>query len=104
MFSCDIFENFKSNYFEEHLRTTATESLRKLVHCLHWENRCYTVNDTTEQQIFFIEIMNLMKLVCAIFTLYRMPFVITFKCQKRVKVMMKKILKYLEPPIVVEQF
>ena len=24
MFSCNIYENFKNNYFEEHLRTTAS--------------------------------------------------------------------------------
>ena len=24
MFSCEIYENFKNNYFEEHLRTTAS--------------------------------------------------------------------------------
>ena len=32
------------------------------------------VNDTIEQQILFIENMNLMKLVCAIFTLYQNAF------------------------------
>ena len=30
VFSCDIFENFKNTYFEEHLGTTAAESLRKI--------------------------------------------------------------------------
>ena len=33
-----------------------------------------------------------------------MSFVISFKPQKRVKVIMITILKYLEPPIVAEQF
>ena len=33
-----------------------------------------------------------------------MSFVISFRPQKRAKVMMITILKYLEPPIVVEQF
>ena len=41
-----------------------------LVHWLYKENRRSTVNDTTEQQILFIPIMNLIKLVRAIFTLY----------------------------------
>ena len=27
MFSCEIFEIFKSNYFEEHLQTTASKGL-----------------------------------------------------------------------------
>ena len=30
VFSCEIFENFKNSYFEEHLRTTAPELLRKI--------------------------------------------------------------------------
>ena len=33
-----------------------------------------------------------------------MSFVISFKPQKRAKVIMITILKYLEPPIVAEQF
>ena len=33
-----------------------------------------------------------------------MPFVISFRLQKRAKVTMITILKYLEPPTVVEQF
>ena len=58
------------------------------------------VNDTIEQQVLFIENMNLMNLFCAIFTL----FVISFRQQKRAKSIMTTILKYLEPPIVAEQF
>ena len=30
MFSCEIFENFKNTYFEEHVRTTASARLRKI--------------------------------------------------------------------------
>ena len=30
MFSCEIFENFKKTYFEEHLLTTAPECPRKI--------------------------------------------------------------------------
>ena len=51
-----------------------------------------------------------MKLVCmkqlhephevAIFTLYQMLLAISFRPQKRAKVIMITILKYLEPPIV----
>ena len=42
------------------------------------------VNDTIEQQILFIENMNLMKLVCAIFTLYQNAFFVSsFRPQKR---------------------
>ena len=33
-----------------------------------------------------------------------MPLVVTFRPQKRAKVIMITIFKYLEPPIVVEQF
>ena len=28
--SCEVFENFKNTYFEEHLGTTASERLRKI--------------------------------------------------------------------------
>ena len=42
------------------------------------------VNDTIEQQILFIENMNLMKLVCAMFTLYQNAFFVSsFRPQKR---------------------
>ena len=34
----------------------------------------------------------------------KMPLVVTFRPQKRAKVIMITIFKYLEPPIVVEQF
>ena len=30
VFSCEIFENFKNTYFEEHVRTTASARLRKI--------------------------------------------------------------------------
>ena len=30
VFSCEMFKNLKNTYFEEHLRTTAPESLRKI--------------------------------------------------------------------------
>ena len=40
--------------------------------------------------------MNLSKLVCAIFTLYQLAFVISFR-EERAKVAMVKLLKYLEP-------
>ena len=30
VFSCEVFENFKSTYFEGHLGTTASECLRKI--------------------------------------------------------------------------
>ena len=30
VFSCEILENFKNNYFEEYLRTTTSERLRKI--------------------------------------------------------------------------
>ena len=57
------------------------------------------MNDTTEQQMLFIENINLIKLVRAIF---KMPFVISFsRSQKRAKVMMITILNNLEPPILV---
>ena len=58
------------------------------------------VNDTIEQQVLFIKNMNLMNLFCAIFIL----FFISFRQQKRAKSIMITILKYLEPPIVAEQF
>ena len=55
------------------------------------------MNDTTEQQMLFIENINLIKLVHAIF---KIPFVISFsRPQKRAKVMMITILNNLEPPI-----
>ena len=57
------------------------------------------MNDTTEQRMLFIENINLIKLVHAIF---KMPFVISFsRSQKRAKVMMITILNNLEPPILV---
>ena len=31
VFSCEIFENIKNPYFEEHLRTTAPERFRKKI-------------------------------------------------------------------------
>ena len=31
VFSCEIFKNFKNTYFEEHLGTTASERLRKII-------------------------------------------------------------------------
>ena len=48
--------------------------------------------------------MNLMNSFCAIFTLYENAFVISFRLQKRAKLIMITILKYLEPPTVVQQF
>ena len=48
--------------------------------------------------------MNLTKLICAIFSYTKMPFAISFRPQKREKLIMITILKYLEPPSVVEQF
>ena len=30
VFSCEVFEHFKSTYFEKHLCTTASEFLRKI--------------------------------------------------------------------------
>ena len=30
MFSCEVFENFKNTYVEEHLGTTVSEQLRKI--------------------------------------------------------------------------
>ena len=30
VFSCEVFENFKNIYFEEHLGTSASERLRKI--------------------------------------------------------------------------
>ena len=62
------------------------------------------VNDTTEQQILFMENMNLMKLVSAIFAFYQNASFISFRPQKRAKVIMITIIKHLEPSIVVEQF
>ena len=74
MFSFEIFENFNNTYFEEHLRTAAPERYRKI--------RPLLVNDTIEQQILFIEDVNLMKLFCAIFTLYQNVFCYFFQASK----------------------
>ena len=51
-----------------------------------------------------MENMNLMKLVSAIFAFYQNAFFISFRPQKRAKVIMITIIKHLEPSIVVEQF
>ena len=70
MFSCEVFENFKNTYFEEHLGTTTSNRFRKISPLLVLGNAVIDENDTIEQQMFFIENMNLMKLVCVVFTLF----------------------------------
>ena len=104
MFSCEIFENSKNTHFEEHLRTTVLESYKSIVCIRKTLVLGKPVNDTINLQILFIENMNLTKLVCAIFTYTKMPFVISFRPQKRTKWIMITILKHLEPPVVVKQF
>ena len=47
--------------------------------------------------------MNLLKLVCPIYQNAKMPVVMSFRFQRREKVIMIAILKYLAPPIVKEQ-
>ena len=71
MYSCEIFENVKNISFEEHLRTTASERLRKISPLLLVGKAMLDLKYTTEQQMLFIENLNVMKLVCAIFTLYQ---------------------------------
>ena len=66
VFSSEIFENFKSTYFEEHLGTTL---LRKISPLLVYQEKWLTVNDKIEQQMLFTENINLIKLVCVIFAL-----------------------------------
>ena len=51
-----------------------------------------------------MENMNLMKLVSAIFVFYQNAFFISFRPQKRAKVIMITIIKHLEPSTAVEQF
>ena len=48
--------------------------------------------------------MNLMNLFCAIFTLYQNVYCFLFQASEEGKLIMITILKYLEPPIVAEQF
>ena len=104
MFSCEIFENSKNAHFEEHLRTTVPESYKSIACIRKTVVLGKLVKDTINLQILFIENMNLTKLVCAIFTYTEMPFVISFRPQKRTKLIMITILKHLEPPVVVKQF
>ena len=93
MFSYEIFENFKNTHFEEHLPTAVPGRPRK-IKAGKWH---------IEQQILFIKNMNLMKFVR--YSRYiKMLFIISFRPQKRAKLIMITILKYLEPPTVVEQF
>ena len=51
-----------------------------------------------------MENMNLMKLVSAILAFYQNAFYISFRPQKRAKVIMITIIKNLEPSIAKEQF
>ena len=70
MFSCEVFENFKNTYFKGHLGTALSECLRKISPLVVLENAVLDGKRTIEQQMLFIESMNLMKLVCVIFTLF----------------------------------
>ena len=70
VFSCEIFEYFKNTYFEEHLGTTASERLRKISPLLVLGNAVLDGKRHNWATIMlFIKNMNLMKLVCVIFTL-----------------------------------
>ena len=60
------------------------------------------VNDVIEQQILFIENINLTKLVCAIFTLNQNAFCYFFQASEAAKSDNNNDFKILEPPAVVE--
>ena len=72
-------------FFEEHLRTSAPETLRKKL-------------------ILFIVNVNLTKLVCAIFTLYQNAICYLLQATEEGKSDNDNDFKILEPPIEVEQF
>ena len=97
VFSRETFKNFKNTYSEEHLHTTVPECLRKISPLLvlgkpllddkrhKWATNTFYWKHERKK-----------------FT--KLDFVISFNPQKRAKAIMTTILKYLEPPIVVEQF
>ena len=72
-------------FFEEHLRTSAPETLRKKL-------------------ILFIVNINLTKLVCAIFTLYQNAICYLLQASEEGKSDNDNDFKILEPPIEVKQF
>ena len=104
VFCCEIFENFKNTYFEEHLRTTAPECLRKInpllvlrkplldgkrynwaANTFYWKYEPHEVSS------------------CNIHVTSKCFFDISLRSQKRAKVIMPTIVKYLKPPIVAKK-
>ena len=97
VFSRETFKNFKNTYLEEHLQTTVPECLRKISPLLVLGKPFLDGKRHKWATNTFYWKHELKK-----FT--KLAFVISFKPQKRSKTIMTTILKYLEPPNVVEQF
>ena len=96
-----IFQNFKNTCFEEHLRATASECLRKVSSLVVLGK---SMLDGKIHNWATDTFMNLMKLVCAIFTLHQNTFCYFFQASEdRAKVIMIIALKYFELPVAVAQ-
>ena len=109
IFSCQIFENLKNTNFEEHLRTTAPEQLRKITPLLilggksifygkrhDWATNtfCWKHKHVWTSWSLFAQYSHYTKI----------SFAVSFRPQKRGKVKMITKIKHLVPPIVVERF
>ena len=103
VFSCKIFESFKNTSFEEHLRTTASERLRKISPLLALRNATLDGkrHNWATNSFYWKHEPHEVNIEYSHYTI--MPFFISFKLQKRTKVTGITILKYLEPSTVVEQ-
>ena len=99
-----IFENFKNTCFEEHLRTTAPECLRKISPLLvlgksMLEGKIHNWATNT----FYWKYEPNEVILCDI-QVYQNVFSYFFQAsEERTKVIMITILKYFEPPIAVTQ-